>query len=87
MLTGLLILVLMTVMTLFAVNVSIFEQRSSGNELRAKQAFQSGEAGLSTLLEYIQTNQLDIANVDDATGWFNAANRQWRYTMRRCHQG
>jgi hypothetical protein len=78
MLTGLLILILMTVMTIFAVNVSMFEQRSSGNELRAKQAFQSGEAGLSTLLEYIQINQLDIANADDATGWFNAANRQWQ---------
>jgi Tfp pilus assembly protein PilX len=55
-----LLLLLVSVMTLFALNVGLFEQRSSGNDLRAKLVTEVGEAGLAEGMEYLRQNADDI---------------------------
>jgi hypothetical protein len=75
-LTGMFILLLMTIMTFFAVNVGLFEQRTSANEYRAKQAFKSSEAGLNTLVEYVKANQRNMVS-ERTDGWFNAGSVRW----------
>jgi hypothetical protein len=74
--TGMLVLLLMTIMTFFAVNVGLFEQRTSSNEYRAKQAFKSSEAGLNTLIEYAKANQSAMV-LETGTGWFAAGATRW----------
>lgn len=51
-----LLLLLVSVMTLFALNVGLFEQRSSGNDLRAKLVTEVAEAGLAEGMEYLHQN-------------------------------
>lgn len=51
-----LLLLLASVMTLFAVNVGLFEQRTSGNDLRAKLVTEVAEAGLAQGMEYLREN-------------------------------
>src|SRR5687768_5938739 len=55
-----LLLLLVSVMTLFALNVGLFEQRSSGNDLRAKLVTEVAEAGLAEGMEYLRQNADDI---------------------------
>ena len=74
-LTGMFILLLMTIMTFFAVNVGLFEQRTSANEYRAKQAFKSSEAGLNNVVEYIRANDNLVSQ--GTNGWFNAGSMRW----------
>ena len=44
--TGILILVLLTLMMFFAIRVGVFEQRVSSNEMRQKRAFHAAESGI-----------------------------------------
>lgn len=55
------LLLLASVMTLFALNVGLFEQRSSGNDLRAKLVNEVAEAGLAEGMEYLRQNAGAIA--------------------------
>ena len=50
------LLLLASVMTLFALNVGLFEQRSSGNDLRSKLVTEVAEAGLAEGMEYLRQN-------------------------------
>jgi Tfp pilus assembly protein PilX len=59
-----LLLLLASVMTLFALNVGLFEQRTSGNDLRAKLVTEVAEAGLAQGMEYLREN----ANAIGAAG-------------------
>lgn len=52
-LVAVVILLLASLMALMAMNVGVFEQRSSGNDMRAKIVHQAAEAGLAQGFEYL----------------------------------
>lgn len=74
-LVAIVLLLLASLMGLMAMNVGLFEQRSSGNDLRAKIVKQAAEAGLAQGFEYLMRADLSTpANpeytlVDDASKW------------------
>jgi len=53
--TSLILLVAMTIITIFAARSAIMEQKIFANEFRAKQAFEAAEAGLEYTLAYLLT--------------------------------
>jgi hypothetical protein len=81
--TGVLILVLLTLMMFFAVRVGVFEQRVSSNEMRQKQAFHAAESGIQHAKEYLKQNAVILASPitdmlsDDTDGWLAAGNERW----------
>src|SRR3954462_13312766 len=52
-LTTVVLLLLAGVMTAFAMNVGMFEQRSTGNDLRSREVNEVAEAGLAQGFEYL----------------------------------
>ena len=56
------LLLLASVMSLFAMNVGVFEQRASGNDLRAKLVNEVAEAGLAQGMEYLHANSQLLKN-------------------------
>lgn len=84
MFTGVMILLLLTLMMLFAMRVGVFEQRVSGNEMRQKLAFHVAESGIHYAKEYIRKNlsliasdQADVKS-DGSDGWFEPTNGHWK---------
>ena len=73
--TGVLILVLLTLMMFFAMRVGVFEQRVSSNEMRQKLAFHAAESGLHHAKEFFRANSVLIASYvedllpDGSDGW------------------
>ena len=66
-LVAIVLLLLASLMGLMAMNVGMFEQRSSGNDLRAKIVKEAAEAGLAQGFEYLM-----VANptmVDNTANW------------------
>lgn len=61
------LLLLASLMALLAMNVGVFEQRSSGNDLRAKLVHQVAEAGLAGGFEYLF--RANPALIDNAANW------------------
>jgi len=60
--TGVLILVLLTLMMFFAIRVGVFEQRVSSNEMRQKLAFHAAESGIHHAKEYLRANSVLVAS-------------------------
>ena len=54
------LLLLAGVMTAFAMNVGMFEQRSTGNDVRAKGVNEVAEAGLAQGFEYLMHQHADM---------------------------
>jgi len=83
--TGVLILVLLTLMMFFAVRVGVFDQRNSSNDTRQKLAFHAAESGLQHAKEFFRANStlaaspvIDImANGTD--GWLSTATGALRW--------
>jgi len=76
MFSAILILILLTEMLIYAVQVGVFEQRKSGNEMRQKQAFHAAETGIQHAQEYLLANVLDLVT-QDADGWLSTASGRW----------
>ncbi len=66
-LVAVVVLLLASLMALMAMNVGVFEQRSSGNDLRAKVVQQVAEAGLAQGFEYL--NRASPTLLDTASNW------------------
>lgn len=66
-LVAVVLLLLASLMGLMAMNVGMFEQRSSGNDLRAKLVKQVAEAGLAQGFEYLFRANPSL--LDDPTKW------------------
>lgn len=66
-LVAVLLLLLAGVMTVFAMNVGLFEQRSTGNDVRAKAVNEVAEAGLAQGFEYLMRQHRDM--LEDAGRW------------------
>lgn len=60
--TGVMILVLLTLMMFFAIRVGVFEQRVSANEMRQKEAFHAAESGINLAKEYFRANSVLVAS-------------------------
>jgi hypothetical protein len=70
MISAVLILILLTEMIIYAVQVGVFEQRKSGNELRQKQAFHAAETGIQQAHAYLLANALNLT-FDGTDGWLS----------------
>lgn len=75
--TGIFVLILMTMMLLYATRIAIYEQRVSSNEVRQKQAFHAAESAVDQGLEYMKANvsrlfQSGAAVMADGLGGFRA---------------
>ena len=76
--TGVLVLILLTIMTFFAVRVGVFEQRVSANDARQKLAFHAAESGVQHAKEWLLPNHVLIASYiedhlpDGTDGWLSA---------------
>jgi hypothetical protein len=81
--TGILILLLLTLMMVFAVRVGVFEQRASSNDMRQKLAFHIAESGIQHAKEYFKANSTVAAsNITDllgdgTDGWRSTGNERW----------
>jgi hypothetical protein len=71
--TGVMILVLLTLMMFFAIRVGVFEQRVSSNEMRQKLAFHAAESGINHAKEILEANSALVASMEQldsgAYGW------------------
>ena len=83
--TGVMILVLLTLMMFFALRVGVFEQRVSANESRQKLAFHAAESGIETAKEFFLANTILItSDVEDllpngSDGWLaETAEKRWQ---------
>src|SRR5438045_9463066 len=67
------LLLVMTIITLAAVNVGVFERRTSTNDLRQKMVQQVAEAGLNEAVEFLRLRQDTMVpkaqQATDATMW------------------
>jgi hypothetical protein len=81
-LTGVLILVLLTLMMFFAVRVGIFDQRVSANDLRQKRAFHTAESGIQHAKEYLRANSVLVAASfalpNGTSGWLSTGAERWQ---------
>ena len=82
--TGVMILLLLTLMMFFAMRVGVFEQRVSANDLRQKLAFHVAESGIHHGKEFflanqalIASNQVDLLSVSGADGWIDTPEARW----------
>lgn len=66
-LIAIVLLLLAGVMALLAMNVGVFEQRSSGNDMRAKVVHQAAEGGLAQGFEFLY--RANRAWLDDSARW------------------
>jgi len=71
MFSAVLILILLTEMLLYAVQVGVFEQRKSGNEMRQKQAFHAAETGIQQAHAYLIANAIDLTSTNATDGWLS----------------
>jgi len=62
MFSAVLILILLTAMTLYAVQVGVFEQRKSANEMMQKLSFHTADSGIQQAKHFFAANGLSIAN-------------------------
>jgi Tfp pilus assembly protein PilX len=81
--TGVMILILLTLMMFFAIRVGVFEQRVSANESRQKLAFHVAESGISHAKELLEANSALVASMNEldsgAFGWLrNDTNGRWK---------
>jgi hypothetical protein len=66
---ALLLVLLATLLGLFAVNVGLFGQRTSANDVRARLVQQAAEAGLSQGAEYFRNNRALFADPTTSSSW------------------
>lgn len=82
--TGILVLVMLTLMMFFAIRVGVFEQRTSANDARQKLAFHAAEAGIHHAKEFFLPNAVLTASYetdklpDGTDGWLSADGLRWQ---------
>lgn len=74
---AILMLGIVTVITIFAARIGIFEQRISSNEYRYKMAFQVAEAGLNQSMEFVKLNTRDMLS-EVSGGWLFPGDPHWQ---------
>lgn len=83
--TGVLILLLLTLMMFFAVRVGVFDQRNSSNDMRQKLAFHVAESGIHHAKEFFRANSIVAASPTEnilpngTDGWLSTATGALRW--------
>ncbi|HRQ64451.1 MAG TPA: pilus assembly PilX N-terminal domain-containing protein [Xanthomonadaceae bacterium] len=67
---AILLLAILSVVSLFALSVGVFEQRTAGNENRARITMQVAESGINHAVEVIKANAARLVrSADEEDGW------------------
>jgi len=66
---ALVLVLLASLLSLFALNVGVFEQRTSANDVRARLVQQAAEAGLSQGVEYFRNNRTLLTDPTTSAVW------------------
>ena len=66
---ALVLILLATLLALFAMNVGIFAQRTSANDVRARLVQQTAEAGLAQGIEYFNLNSPTVLDTTNTANW------------------
>ena len=66
-LVAVMLLLLASLFTLFALEVGVFEQRSTGNDVRERVVTEVAEAGLAQGFEYLMRQHTEL--LDDPARW------------------
>lgn len=83
MFSAVLILVLLTEMVFYAVQVGVFEQRKSSNETKQKLAFHTADGGIQVAKQIISAHSLLVSSqledrIGDEDGWlYPGSERRW----------
>jgi hypothetical protein len=81
--TAVMVLVLLTLMMVFAVRAGVFEQRDSANDYRQKLAFHAAESGIEQAKEFIRSNAVLVGSrklsllPDGTDGWLASGAEKW----------
>jgi len=84
MFSAVLILVLLTEMVFYAVQVGVFEQRKSGNEMKQKLAFHTADSGIQMSKQFLSahanvaSSNIENQRADGTDGWLSAAGLRWQ---------
>ena len=84
MFSAVLILILLTEMVIYAVQVGVFEQRKSSNEMRQKQAFHTADSGIQVAKQFLSahstlvSSSIEDQRADGTDGWLSAAGLRWQ---------
>ena len=85
MITAVLILILLTELIFYAVQVGVFEQRKSSNELDQKQAFHTADRAIQVAKQFFSANSTLAGSyivdqrADGTDGWLaQTAERRWQ---------
>lgn len=70
---ALIIMLLLTIVTIYAARVGILETRTSANKIRSEEALAAAELGVESALAFIERNQ-DLVATNTGTGWGLATN-------------
>ena len=83
--TGVLILVMLTLMMFFALRVGVFDQRNSSNDMRQKLAFHVAESGIHHAKEFFRANSVIAASLEEdllpngTDGWLSSVSGATRW--------
>ncbi len=61
----------MTVVTLFSAKFGVMQQKITGNQYRAQQAFEAAEAGLEYGLNYLDKNSATVIIDSNSDGYID----------------
>lgn len=84
MISAVLILILLTELIFYAVQVGVFEQRKSANELDQKQAFHTADAAIQVAKQFFAANSTLVSSnlvdqrADGTDGWLSAGDLRWQ---------
>ncbi|HKX55532.1 MAG TPA: hypothetical protein VJN01_05505 [Xanthomonadales bacterium] len=82
--TGVMILILLALMMVFATQVGIFDQRISASDLHQKRAFHAAESAIQHAKEYLLPNATVLASAETnllsngEDGWLSAGAERWQ---------
>lgn len=77
MFSAVLILILLTEMIIFAVQVGVFEQRKSANEMNQKLAFHKADSAIQQAKQFMTANALNVSSAANAGGWLATGTTRW----------
>ena len=82
MFSAVLILILLTEMIIYAVQVGVFEQRKSSNEMKQKLAFHTADSGIQVAMQYLSAHATLASSSfvlpDGTAGWLAAGAERWQ---------
>ncbi len=84
MFSAILILILLTEMIFYAVQVGIFEQRKSSNEMLQKRAFHTADSAIQVAKQFLSahstvaSSSIEDQRADGTDGWLSGAGSRWQ---------